>query len=247
MPPEEKEDSPLKQIRTFQGDVVDALKSQNESLYSIRQKEGTMAVEEATGPKKVLLLLTGGLVLLALAGSFGFFAYKEYIRKTAPPVPVTPESRFISAEESAVVPNLSEFFKEVEDSPNQKLKHIIIATTSDPLGEARIPGVLKRAIETVFMTGALGQNPFAILKIKSYENAFAGMLEWERNFLQDTQSPSVFRDVVSRNKDIRVLSNSTSTPVVLYTILDNKWIIITNSLETLQTLIDRLTRQLLVQ
>ena len=56
MPPEEKEDSPLKQIRTFQGDVVDALKSQNESLYSIRQKEGTMAVEEATGPKKVLLL-----------------------------------------------------------------------------------------------------------------------------------------------------------------------------------------------
>ena len=52
----------------------------------------------------------------------------------------------------------------------------------------------------------------------------------------------VFRDVTVRNKDVRALYAS-STPVLLYSFFDNNFLIITDSFDALQTLIDRLTRE----
>ena len=188
----DEEKSELKQIRTFQGDVVEALKKQNESLYSIRQKEGPVYQESETGIKKILPLAAGGLVLMALALGIGYRAYGEYVRKTTPPTPTIPESRFISAENSVNldISNLSprEILETIESKTARGLNHLVVKENLDQFLNkinANPPGSLIRALDPIFMLGTLGQSPFIILRVSSYENAFAGMLAWEKNFLED--------------------------------------------------------------
>ncbi len=122
-----------------------------------------------------------------------------------------------------------------------------------------------RSFEPYFMLGTLGESRFIIFRLASFENAFSGMLNWEKNLpadlgtlfstaplLSNITTESVFKDVIYRNKDVRLLSvptgpNSTSTtPVLMYSFFDNKKLIITDNIETLQILIDRLTQTLLV-
>src|SRR4051812_4211491 len=99
--------SPLKQIRTFQGDVAEALSRQNESLYSIqageRAKRGYTDAPEATPSKSTLPLLAGSLLLIGVAALGGWLAYGEFARKRAVPEPNTPSSQFLSAESEANV------------------------------------------------------------------------------------------------------------------------------------------------
>ena len=64
--PEEKS-SPLKQIRTFQGDVAEALGKQHESLFSIQQSEqlkrasggSVFEAEEVNQRREFILLMAG--------------------------------------------------------------------------------------------------------------------------------------------------------------------------------------------
>jgi hypothetical protein len=156
---------------------------------------------------------------------------------------------------------------------SSELKHLILrkgegelaplTAASDFLSilETEAPGSLVRSLEPTFMFGALGESRFIIFKLSSFENAFAGMLSWEKTLARDlgplfasapllkTIPPeSVFLDVISRNKDVRVLSTfvaSSTEPVLLYSFFDRKALIITDSLETLRVLVDRLTQELL--
>lgn len=202
--------SPLKQIRTFQGDVASALSGQKESLFSIHQKERAgirgMSVAEPEKPSELkhsLLLFLGGLVLLALAGAGGWWSYNEFMRKTAPPVISAPESRFLSTESSLTL-NIAPLTRETllsaissETARAGEVRHIILkdgegefATSSSPatfmtkLG-SRAPGSLVRAFEPVFMLGLLGESRFIIFRLSSFENAFAGMLSWEATLRED--------------------------------------------------------------
>jgi hypothetical protein len=292
----------LKQIRTFQGDVATALGRQNESLVSIQQNEASRrrvsglpspAESEAAEGKRrdFAFLLLGSLffIIVGLAGAW--YGYREYLSRTAPPVLVVPENRFIApnSEVSLDISGLNREsfalkFKElVRGTPRDELKHVMVRSgaleTSAPITTAelltllenRAPGSLVRAFDKLFMTGTVGENPFIIIKLTSFENAFAGMLAWEENLAEDLTpvfsnaervkaiAPgSVFKDVILRNKDVRVMeigvtspqsSEATSTPrvfmetVLLYSFFDNNMLIITNRLDTLQTLIDRLTRE----
>ncbi|MHB0978328.1 MAG: hypothetical protein ACYC1K_02935 [Minisyncoccota bacterium] len=113
-PIEENSSSPLKQIRTFQGDVASALHKQNESLVSIQRSEHAVrearkvfatpkspeeiAKEESN--KKLIFLLIGSLILIILSGLIGWYAYKGYMTKTAlPVVEQTPNKLLISSSE----------------------------------------------------------------------------------------------------------------------------------------------------
>ncbi len=137
-----------------------------------------------------------------------------------------------------------------------------LATTADFLKKLQslAPSNLIRAFDPLFMLGTVGDHRFLIIKINSFENAFPGMLTWEGEMPNDigdlfatgqvlkTIPPnSVFKDVVSKNRDVRVLANTgtTTEPLLLYAFFENKMLIITDSLETLQTLVDHLTRELL--
>ena len=280
--------SPLQQIRTFQGDVAKALAKQKESLFSIKQTEdlkkssgaNVSQPEPQSGREKFILLFVGSIVLLAAAGFGGWYTYQEVVKKTTPPTFAVPESRFISAERSVNV-DLSalsaealftKLSSESAGAPLATLTHFVLRDgpgSPAPLStitkfstklETRAPGSLLRALKPVFMLGALGESRFLILKLSSFENAFAGMLLWEESMAADLDdlfstapllktiaSTSVFKDVISRNKDARVLfveiPEGGQKPALLYSFFDNEILIITDRLETLQTLIDRLTRE----
>lgn len=279
----DKEGTPLKQIRTFQGDVAEALAKQQESLVSIQRAEKlkTESVahvetsEESKKRKQFLYLLLGSLILIAM-GAFGArFAYVEFIRKTSPPTIALPENRFITANTEASIsftsPTRDSLINGITsatlNTPRGELKHVIIKKSSEgkeeilstkeflSAMESRAPGNLVRALEPLFMLGALGDSTFAIFKLSSFENTFAGMLTWEKNLAEDIgpifntaellrslPPESTFSDVTDRNKDIRALMFGDQS-ILLYSFLDSNTLIITDNLDTLRTLIDRLTQE----
>ena len=264
------ETSPLKQIRTFQGDVADALQRQNESLVSIQQQEASRRsilatpLETGVGKKKFFLLL-GTILLLALGAISVWYTYFEYRKETAVPVLETPKNRFFSIdnEEKFSVASSSrlDFITTISSSQasvsgNETRHFVLNITTAEffKILDTRAPGSLMRAFDSNFMFGAFGKSTFLIVKLISFENAFAGMLAWEKDMaqdigplfttaslLRDTVSPPVFIDITDRNKDIRLLEVGEES-VLVYSFFDNNMLIITDNIETLRVLVERLTR-----
>lgn len=277
--------SPLKQIRTYQGDVADALARQNESLYSIQAKEHARGGSSAApAVKSAWPLIVGSFLLLAFASIGGYLAYGEYARKTTPPPPAVPPSRLLSAESAQEIDiaglGRDELIAAIagagEGAKAGELRHIILESGTSTVSaaaffgalDARVPPNLERALDPAFMLGALGENRFLIFKLASFPNAFGGMLTWEETLASDLGpvlaapasvktigSASVFKDVVYKNKDVRVLyaeglgadGATTTAPALLYSFFESRALIITSRLETLQTLIDRLTQETLAR
>ncbi|MDO8589869.1 MAG: hypothetical protein Q7R69_01180 [bacterium] len=280
------EETPLKQIRTFQGDVAEALQKQQGSLVSIQQAEHLRtrnrlsatdtATEQPNKRKEFVVLLLGSFVLLALSVGGGWYAYNEYVRRSATPITTAPANRFISANTEANImlaaTSRDTLFQTLSDAikgmASGELRHVVLRKgltketaylfpTSEFLValESRAPGGLVRAFDPLFMFGASGKSAFLIIKLASFENAFAGMLAWEKNMsqdigplfatatlLKDMPPEAVFTDLIDKNKDVRVLALG-KEPVLLYSFVDNNMLIITDNIETLRTLVDRLTRE----
>ncbi len=289
--------TPLKQIRTFQGDVAQALGNQKESLFSIQQSEGLKRASGGTVPdpsliqeakndgkrKEFILLTLGSFVLIGLGLVGAWYGYQEFLRKTAPPIIAVPENRFIGIQSEMTLNVASStrdrLFADIAlnaaDVAQGELMQFVLRkgsvatspllTTSEffQLTQTKAPSSLVRAFDPLFMLGTLGQSRFLIIKLSSFENAFAGMLSWEKTLaedlgplfataqiLQNNDSQSVFSDVTLRNKDARAIFaptglGSTTAPVLLYSFFDNQMLIITDSAETLKTIVDRLTQELL--
>ena len=105
---------------------------------------------------------------------------------------------------------------------------------------SRAPSALVRSMSGDNMFGLIqvqGESiPFWIIEIDSFENAFDGILDWE-DFIQEDlvpvfsdneQTPDpIFIDVVSRNKDIRVLRNNAGEELLVHTFLDKNTLLIT--------------------
>lgn len=128
---------------------------------------------------------------------------------------------------------------------------------------------LIRALNPEFMLGAYSfSNPydtFAIFKVNSYDNAFAGMLEWENTLDLDfggiliskkliipakdtkgTTTPTlakkrVFVDRVVQNKDSRVLLDENGSVLMLYTFVDKNTLVLASSDKSLKEVLFRLT------
>ncbi len=271
--------NPLKQIRTFQGDVAEALGREKESLVSIQRAEQLKRGEGADSSdseisnrrKDSFLLFLGGFFLILLGSMSAWFGYQQYLIKTAPPEVAVPESRFIRTESAreinaatlsreSLISNIRESSLDV---PAGELRHLTINQTSAQFLntlEARAPGSLSRALDPLFMLGTFGKNRFIIFKISSFPNAFPGMLAWESEILNDLgpvlsdtalvkalPPASVFKDMVVKNKDMRVFelesAAATGTPqtLLVYSFFDNEKLIVSDKIEVVQALIERLT------
>mgnify|MGYP001613823020 CR=1 FL=1 len=257
-PPESK----LKQIRTYQGDVASAIEKQKESLYSIQKAEKDARESLGEGPSSPLkrppFIFTASILLIVLGGAGGWFAYNEFLKQNTPPSPDIPENRFISTEESVniEIPGLTRdsLIETVSQEYSESLKHIVLKmgnelATSTPFLEKLgvfAPGSLVRALMPNFMLGTAGDTPFLIFKIKSFENAYAGMLTWEKNFTEKLDEGYVFKDMVYKNKDARALYSNTEI-ILLYSFLERDYLIITENTDTLDMLIDRLIREKLAR
>lgn len=132
------------------------------------------------------------------------------------------------------------------------------------LGE-HAPSALARSVNNTYMLGIHGsadKQPFLILKPTFYENAFAGMLDWEMYMAEDlapffttgiengfiifenaeNSAPrrSWFEDKVIENHDTRVLYNKRGEIALLYSFLDRETLIITTNTNTFLEIIHRL-------
>lgn len=319
-PPPRDPNSPLKQIRTFQGDVAEALGTQKESIFSIQQQEverlrqiqlgqaqqipsfsppqpppipratghivSQPTVEKPGKARELIMLTFGSLVLIVLGLVGAWYGYQSFLEQTAAPIVIVPDNRFIATQSSADldITDLSREMLLVKIEENlsgvgeTELKHLVLKNGSTSLAtlvsapeffqalKVTAPGSLLRSFDPLFMIGLLAESRFIILKLASFENAFPGMLSWEKtlatdlapifgtaHLLKNIAPESVFKDVVSKNKDARVLyapvapASTSTTPVLLYSFFDNQMLIITDNMETLKTLIDRLTQKLLIK
>src|SRR3989344_966062 len=244
----DREETPLKQISTFQGDVAEALQKQRESLVSIQRAEhfkkgftesATDTPLENSKRKQFFYLSSGSFLFLALGIIGSWYAYDEFVRKTTAPTIAVPANRFISANTNTSL-NLTNLSREtlistLSDATSGvargELKHVVLKkivgdenrliSTSEFLNmmESQAPGNLIRAFDPLFMFGAFGENVFFIIKLTSFENAFAGMLAWEKSLsrdigplfataklLRNVPIEPNFTDIIDRNKDIRILT-----------------------------------------
>lgn len=133
---------------------------------------------------------------------------------------------------------------------------------------SRMPNSLFRSLMSEYMLGIHswnGNQPFIILKTDSYENAFAGMLSWEKNMAGDlgalfsrnipssiedatTTTEQIlvykkeFEDILVKNKDARALKDENGNIFLIYSLPDKETIIITSNTGTLVELFDRVIR-----
>lgn len=131
----------------------------------------------------------------------------------------------------------------------------------------RVPDILKRTLSPDFMVGmfSFGQDlPFVIFKTSSFENAYAGMLDWEKNLEKDfyllfrlnsnysekdlvtSLTPSathLFEDGVVVNRDVRIIREGGEKIILLYGILNKDTIVITVNDVVFKELINRLNKE----
>lgn len=110
----------------------------------------------------------------------------------------------------------------------------------------QVPGTFARSVTNVSF-GSLGTQPFIVLRVNSFDNAFSGMLAWEQTMSADlsplfgpvvTESfdpqartdsqtrGAFFRDIVASNLSGRLLTNERGEDRILYTFIDRQTIVI---------------------
>ena len=137
---------------------------------------------------------------------------------------------------------------------------------------SRAPDTLIRSLDPSFTFGIYAYTPhtsFVLIKVRSYDNTYAGMLQWEPYMKSDlngevvdtsssntagkvpggtsttaesnTLEAKVFTDKVINNKDVRVLLNNAGGVELLYSFIDHNTLVITSNEQTLKEIIVRLT------
>ena len=126
--------------------------------------------------------------------------------------------------------------------------------------EAKIPGALDRALDPLFMYGtfsSLDISPFIIFTTNSYSNAYAGLLDWERDMVRDLKPLFVddlgsvapnFQDIVVYNTDIRAVLDTQGEIVFGYGFLqDKKTLVVFDNKLALREIITRNQRNTIKQ
>jgi hypothetical protein len=137
---------------------------------------------------------------------------------------------------------------------------IAIATSSDFFAAVSIPlpTQVNISLDGTYMMGTLISNPnhpFIILGLSSFENAFAGMLAWEKTLRNDFAgfiqidhpmepsiplSPEKFTDTTIQNQDVREIVNASSTPIFLYAFVGTTKLVITTDPATMTAVVTEL-------
>jgi hypothetical protein len=145
-------------------------------------------------------------------------------------------------------------------------KRLVTSQNFVTLSNFRMPDILKRSLNPDFMVGmySLSENlPFVIFKTSSFENSYAGMIEWESALQSDFDilfslnetkgggldaalTPSAvnkFQDITIVNKDVRILYDEQKRPILLYGIIDKDTIIITTNEDAFREIVSRLNKE----
>jgi len=146
-------------------------------------------------------------------------------------------------------------------------KRLITAKEFVTLAGFKMPDIAKRTLLPDFMVGTYSFRknlPYVIFKTSSFENTYAGMLNWEKDMADDFKilfrlpgydqnigisaelTPSVFKkfeDKVIVNKDVRLLRDELGNIILLYGIIDKETVIITVSDVAFKEILNRLNKE----
>ncbi|MBP6884969.1 MAG: hypothetical protein KBC17_04100 [Candidatus Pacebacteria bacterium] len=208
----------IRGLRTFSSDMATAMKDTKGSIIKIaiaedeRRREDQKEIERA--PRKNLIFFLSGLLLfiLAIAGIYGVFWYKEKT-SVVPAVTETVIPKSIIRSEDAqtldITSKLNEdvipSFREIVADPKMRagtVKNIILAkksgadgavsriTSNDflKIARAHAPADFLRSLSKEFMLGIYlynTSNPFLVIKGTAHDYLLSGMIKWEPFLVED--------------------------------------------------------------
>lgn len=278
-----KADAIVKPLQTYERDIAEAIRSNNESVASINlakqkklQEHETVAEKtEKIGRKSLTLLIS--LVLVISGVSVAFLIYYFVSNRPSPVVPVAPS--LITVNEKRVLDitglntggALNKILEEIK-KPGKETGLVQIELTEGPTENKRTvstqrffelfaigaPPTLGRAFGSQWVFGFqnMGETsaPFIFASINSFDNAFDGMLRWEKvatenlgpifikpetKIADNTTGDSGFEDLITRSKDTRVLKDNLGNIILLYSFLDTENLVITTNERTFSELLNR--------
>lgn len=254
------------------------------------------AATNSSGGSWVKTITLYGVGLLLLAGASGALAYivERPTSVSAPQAVAAPfiavdETKDITIDSGTTRTSLMATLTAAKQATSLSLGLIsrLLITTASSTGSGQslapidaqsfftliapdMPDSLLRTINPTYLLGVHVYNdnqPFLILSVDSYEQAYAGMLAWEPTMQQDLSplfdyTPTVhipeenvatttndasqqltvtgFADSIVENHDARVIENSTGDISLLWTFLDSNTLVITTNDATLREIISRL-------
>lgn len=231
--------------------------------------------EEPQYLKKIFIVITSLILLSGIIwlGSKSYYAYKGTEYKEKPELDIKTlikgdiiKTVDISRKNRVEIVEIIK--KTLQNIPQSQEKIVIIApvaktpvteleaVNSNKLLEILTPNIPQQLLRSFSPIMTLGYrsteekfSPFLILKTDSFNSAFSGMLEWEKNIAVDladiimsdvNETTGVFIDMIVRNKDLRVLKDIKNDVVLAYSFIDAGTLVITSDLETLRSVLDKL-------
>jgi hypothetical protein len=230
-------------------------------------------LNETESQSKKILFLTGGILLiagLAAAGWLFFFKEKPAPNETIlqpPRPPILSENQQIvnlKSEKRSELIDIIQTAAETNIGPGTILnlpflletngtKEYIQAKKFLSILGINLPINLNQSLEGNFTFGIFNnqkQNePFLILKISSFDFAFGGTLDWEKNMAGDLKEimsiknlpppNKKFEDKVIKNWDARILYDDSNNPVIAYAFIESRYLVITPDISTFEEIIRR--------
>lgn len=264
--------------------IAMAEQKKKEEAAAAKPQPGQTADREGGGSRAGLVLIL--LFLFALVGGGGYY-YWFYMRTDAPAsTPRVPAGLKVSslvpydaADIVTIGQNddaIASIALKLASAPIQIGQTFVAvpvptgtttvkAEIASVLSNTRIPPMLERSLATEYTVGTRlfnANSPFLVFKNTFFQNAYAGMLEWERTMRSDFSalirvahpdepavdtSSAAFVDSVVSNIDARVLRNAAGQTVLAYAFADRDTAVIAMDEETLAYVLDKLLAVRIVQ
>lgn len=287
--PNVQNDPSIKPLRTFKSDAEEAVRYQNISAAQIaiaEQKKKLAATpierssdEERKSPLGIIAIVFMILLIAAGGSYYWFFVARQNPASSLPQelrvstlVPYT-KANTVTIGEGNIMDTIGGAIRATELDeraiyavfPVPQGTTTNVASIASVLRDTKAPNMLTRSLAPQYMIGAYNnttKDPFIILKNTYFQNAFAGMLEWEKDLRNDLISlirvsrpqdeitlvnRDVFEDTVLSNIDARVLKDEEGNILIAYAFADKDTIVIATTIETLKTMLDKLLAVRIVQ
>jgi hypothetical protein len=270
---ENKKTSKLHAIRTFKTDTSEVIKKGEVSLTDIflkqRAKKPRLASTQQSSKNKALVFTGLGIIACIVIGISLFLFSKQVATEPQREILRPPKPILLNQKETILeLTNKKGFGNQIKNllRAEYNIGDIIYIplkkesetgayylNTKEFLSflQAETPAFLTTAVKDGFFLGILilGKNhPILIFEIKrgEHNNAFAGMLKWEKHMLNDlgfmlkenlgnTLSP-VFTDKIIKNQNVRAVEAENNI-ILLYSIFNKKYLIITENTKVFEEII----------
>ena len=268
-------------LRTFKTDASDFIRKENISMADVAvaqvNKKIPSGLEKEEHHKRVLLKKIAIFFAILVVFSGVIITIFYFIRDKEPKTPTIvnfPKSIILTEKEKGIdINNLKNEIRGILDyeellagetlsvpivrDVNGIRETVSIKTFFDVL-EIKTPIGLFDVLDDKFMYAVFNgfqSNPALILKLssnpKSYENAFAAMLRWEKTigkefekyfgFEGEDYDKNIFYDIEISNNDVRVLSSMNDNSVIMYSFINREYLVITTNENTLKEMLRRLS------